>query len=124
MTDELRELDRMVAEKVMGWQLAEAWTPGSQEPWWRKADGWMVPLPPFTTDIAAAWQVVERMRELGWYYGVSGSISIGEIAMFRVLGDAALVRSGTASTAPEAICRAALAALETGEPNLEAVEHE
>lgn len=60
-----RELDALVAEKVMGWTWDEntAWSPtGSRNA--RVADGdlwWW--LPPYSTDIAAAWEVVERIRE-------------------------------------------------------------
>lgn len=57
-----RELDALVAEKVMG--LGSQWTV-QQQP-----DGTFVPTgevwyecPEFSTDIAAAWQVVEWMRK-------------------------------------------------------------
>lgn len=51
----LREIDRLVAEKVMGWILLE-----------NNPDK----LPRYSEDIAAAWNVVEKLKmyepELSW----------------------------------------------------------
>lgn len=109
----MRDLDRQVAERVMGWKTREqeghlmvennpgcgdlAWTP-HWEP---------------STSIADAWLVVEAMREKGWWmycelsdkgawvgYTTFGGISKGDPP------------GVLASTMPEAICRAALTALE------------
>ncbi len=77
MTNE--QLDALVAEKVMGWkQAADNLWPGRL--WWVDnqgthlfyADGntWTP-----TTGIAQAWQVVERMVELGWRYTIVGDPS-------------------------------------------------
>lgn len=61
---EPRELDVLVAEKVMEWEYKTYWL------------GWFPPngdfayldqIPPFSTDMAAAWQVVEKLQELGWH---------------------------------------------------------
>lgn len=70
MTSDLRSLDRLVAEKVMGW------TPPTRpyQPW--DMDPVNHPgcvlvgndsLPHFSESIADAWLVVERMREKGWW---------------------------------------------------------
>lgn len=49
-----RELDALVAEKVKG---------GGHRP----GGAAVCPsVPPYSTDIAAAWQVVERFRRAGW----------------------------------------------------------
>lgn len=42
-----REMDALIAEKVMGYRAAD-----------------IVSVPEYSTHIAAAWQVVERMRKL------------------------------------------------------------
>ena len=65
-----------------------------------------VEIPPFSTDIAAAWMVVERMRELGWFFEVSAECDSQWVAYF----DKERYASEAADTAPLAICRAALRA--------------
>lgn len=67
-----RELDALVAEKVFGDPIQ--WLPTSfndRVPHYRNSEygnGWLV-LPCYSTDISAAFQVVEKMREKG--YGVT-----------------------------------------------------
>ncbi len=59
-----RELDALVAEKVMGIEL----TITSQgHPYFRDGTLLRVPIAHYSTDIAAAWQVVEKMRDLGYW---------------------------------------------------------
>lgn len=55
-----RELDALVAEKVMGFRHHPA-MPGYDEMWFM-SDGGSIDLPNYSTDIAAAWQVVEKLR--------------------------------------------------------------
>lgn len=107
-----RELDALVAEKVMGWASVhpgdeyDPRTPGSLvyvgiTPDQRQ----LAILPPYTTDIGAAWQVIETLAARGvsldmqyrvftaeWELNVGGALGYGE-------------------TAPLAICRAALEAV-------------
>lgn len=78
------DLDALIAERIMGWHVGKggaraiAPSPGYEATtYWYDADGRamaprvkdvfanLYPWSP-TTDIAAAWQVVERMRLLGW----------------------------------------------------------
>lgn len=71
-----RELDAVVAEKVMGWKK----TPVDNYPWQ------MLPpdatelkvksCPRYSTDIAAAWQVVERFRRGSEQTGVAACVGI------------------------------------------------
>ncbi len=109
-----RELDALVAEKVMGWVFQKATRP-FEYPGWSLPNGDfknIAELPPVSTNIAAAWQVVEKVRELtvslnnadGWeccFSTTNGS--------FLVAGDEEFY--GRASTAPHAICLAALRAM-------------
>ena len=131
---ELRALDAEVAEKVMGWWLFEA----SGETWAATtkvrlpsiqgvtdrlmfagrqygffAKGWSP-----STDIACAWQVVEAMRErhgLGaffveWHVEEADAWDV-QMIILPVPGPRVDV-GRCAKTLPEAICRAALAAMD------------
>jgi hypothetical protein len=73
-----RELDSLVAEKVMGWTQSDD-TRGSGFTvkdgngkglgWWRFDQPRLGDAQPhFSTSIADAWLVVEKMRETGWVY--------------------------------------------------------
>lgn len=67
---------------------------------------------PFSTDLAAAEQVAERMREKGYQYTVAASAAQGQTvytAQFSADGQA--LQPVTATTQPEAIVKAALLAL-------------
>jgi hypothetical protein len=62
------EIDRLVAEKVMGWTPDDA-PPGHRPYWQHNGEGvqdeydWQP-----TADIAQAFQVVERMAALEWHF--------------------------------------------------------
>ena len=103
-----RELDKLVAERVMG----QRWQGGNPIP---NHDGrWPWPAP-YSTDIAAAWVVVEHPRKVrGATWGLlcerAGDRPSGHfrfsISLLGPGGPFALY----AETAPLAICRAALLA--------------
>jgi hypothetical protein len=124
------ELDALVAEKVMGWQNVQSadrlvwlgWPPGvpmvlNYPNGYSGAEN----IPPYSTDIAAAWQVVEKMERTPFVWRCpkpeedrpqSGSgltlrrAADGWTVAFQMRG-----RVGTGDTAPLAIVRAALFAL-------------
>lgn len=119
-----RELDALVAERVMGIEVRD----GSRVTCiqvWQRGVGWkdgpagscLVLPDPYSTDITAAWQVVEKMRERGYEVCI-GLISDGVFC--RIDGEPG-ERIGHASvdwrdgSTPLAICRAALAAVETSD---------
>ena len=128
-----RDLDVAVAERIMGWRWLNL--PDIRRPCFKPpgeiaqflpkfverntvtcSDSPPDRLPHYSTDIAAAWQVVEAMRpEHGfWIDGDDGYAVEFQHGMPRM----ADYRHGRASapTAPEAICKAALLAkLESGE---------
>jgi Phage ABA sandwich domain len=93
-----REVDVLVAEKVMG--LARLHLHVMSED-----------LRPYSTDIAAAWEVVEHMRtrgvrvEVGTLHGGGYSARASEPAGPAYTGTACASR---ADTAPLAICKAVL----------------
>jgi hypothetical protein len=67
----------------------------------------------YSTDIAAAWRVVEKMEEMGHTFWMHNVIPNSDAIVYRVkfgLGDYV-----TEFTAAEAICRAALQAQRTSE---------
>ena len=113
-----RELSVAVAERVMG-RCFHVWgTPNDGLLWTCTKCGITEgaaggPLNPrYSDEIAAAWQVVEKMRELGWW----PSMYLAGRKSWRVYfhgHDPAHLASHAASadTAPEAICLAALAAV-------------
>jgi hypothetical protein len=112
-----REMDALIAEKVMGLNVKPVFHPKNELKFmpgfvWRYEDAWEHPeIKDYSTDIAKAWEVVEKLnthiiierleyRE-DWYCEISGiSNSAGE-----------QLHSTTAPTAPLAICRAALKAV-------------
>lgn len=110
-----RELDAFVAEKVMGWKYVDhneaydlpisgvAFGKGSPDGLSR------CPVPYYSTDIAAAWEVVEKLRKDGFAFDSysSGSEEAEHPwtdAIFMKDNNECLVR---AETMPLAICRAA-----------------
>ena len=126
-----RELDALVAEKVMGGyvvnpdamaNVGEIWY------WLHPKDGVLCGMPykvgkmkqwdhqwhrwKPSIDISAAWQVVEKMRADGWIYEITEHLNDPAIqcAMFanRSGGDE---QWSAANTAPLAICLAALKAV-------------
>jgi hypothetical protein len=97
------ELDDLVAEKVMGrppQEYADA----------RGRPGW---VPPFSTSIAAAWEVVEKVQQLGWMLnGVRclDRLEHGDwVCIFERRGQPDAYKHSP--TAPHAICLAALKAV-------------
>lgn len=126
-----RELDALVAEKVMGWERI---TDGALI-WWEKdgkrghPDSYFNSFPCYSTDISAAWQVVEKIpmtiyapnayyanseyrnnvnwrdEEKGWNWTAEANIPDPKTAF-----DESVEAQGL--TAPHAICLAALKAVE------------
>jgi hypothetical protein len=132
-----RELDALTAEKVMGWKLYKCINPSHvYEPYlWCSPEDTRVPndhwprhrvldphetvadtvtkiIPHYSTDIAAAWQVVEKMLKIG-------QVNVGyhkladpswACRIFGLEGDLTDIEV-YAPTAPLAICLAALKAI-------------
>lgn len=107
-----RELDALIAEKVMGWKFnpGKVWIrPGGPAPF---EDVYKTQPPEYSTDISAAWEVVKKLKHLHpqisycdttcqWTLRFNNINK--EISEFSDIdGD---------STAPHAICLAALKAV-------------
>ena len=107
-----RELDALVAEKVMGCKVyveangnPRCDCPGANAtgPRPHASYGLYASLKRYSTDIAAAWEVVEKMREDGFL-----------VALYRSAGAWIADTNpgyGKSDTAPHAICLAALRAV-------------
>lgn len=85
-----RELDALVAEKIFGWSKSDLEINED--------------ISHFSTDIAAAWEVVERLRSRGYRFEVRSQPQ----GFWVYFGEE---MSAEAPTAPHAICLAALKAV-------------
>ena len=113
------ELDRLMAEKVMGWKrTTEGAPPGCA--YWKDDDGFVranetpggsLNWNP-STDIAAAWQVVEKLASKGIVVVIESEGALNNIyeVLFHRWGSDAIVGIARGSIC-EAICRAALLAV-------------
>lgn len=116
-----RELDVLIAEKVMGWTWYKTGRGARMlcEPHHGQlADGsepianlatFSVPL--YSSDIAAAWSIVEKMQELGWTFAIELFEDNGNYSAYFKNTQNRDRYVGNADTAPLAICLAALKAL-------------
>lgn len=106
-----REMDKLIAEKVMGW--GDFWSDPNGvilmgNPPGNTVEDDRIEVPHYSTDIAAAWQIVEySLQQRGWGFH---SLDEGWSASFFVTGRTSLILSH-ADTAPLAICRAAFLAV-------------
>lgn len=89
-----RELDALVAEKVMGW----------------KPIGW--PLPNFSATWEGAGVVVGRMVELGWVPSMFQGLNKAWGALFQRYGSFGSSGDASAQELPHAVCLAALDAVQ------------
>ena len=113
-----RELDALVAEKVMGWTRGTISTYGGLMPAWIDATGRAHPpnatsggwLP--SVDIRAAWEVVEKMQADGWMWQVEYDYEELMAGFYRGRDAEGDLDSHfvVSTTAPLAICLAALEA--------------
>lgn len=114
-----RELDALVAEKVFNYAIRKEWVHSADEPdriWYRPpgSDLFAADLPRYSTDIAVAWRVVEKIKAIPrpqvTYKGAYVRVAVTESAS----GAACDVQlwgktcQAKAPTAPHAICLAAL----------------
>jgi hypothetical protein len=134
------ELDELIAEKIMGWtrydqhpssriQIDPELTRVSMQyfdqydylvdrrPWWVPLGSRLIDatteIPNYSTDISAAWELVEKLRrdhKAIVIHSASGSLDAHSIWSCEVIyGDHVIEQFG--KTAPHAICLAALKAV-------------
>lgn len=118
-----RRLDRAVGRRVMGCHVREnskgcydLVVPGSYNRVdYVGRDGAWSGMPAFSTEIAAAWTLVERLHALGWVVEVTMDNGTGRYCRAWYMGDDGRPvehESRDAATIPLAICRAALVCVE------------
>ena len=112
-----RELDALIAEKVMGklllYKLHEMETMARKTKAGAERVDRMVPR--YSTQIADAWLVVEKLVEMGCYVDIGVDEHGGQVQLDSFGGEDdrwVLGESTRAATAPLAICLAALKAVE------------
>lgn len=106
-----RELDALVAEKVMGHRIFQP-PPLTLDQAWevRPNNTEGRPLLPYSTDIIAAWQVVAKLMDSHFMVSVNCSHESGWWAVVYPSSGPA-IESEYASSGPHAICLAALEAV-------------
>lgn len=106
-----RELDDLVAEKVMGWDYIPPFAATMAPASWSLGDNEFIETEKWhpSTSISDAWLVIEDMRKRGYEmtleYFVDGS-PLCQVAFTGLPTDES--GSNGSDTAPEAICLAAL----------------
>lgn len=106
-----RELDALVAEKVMGMDVDKA-----RHARFRFENGikLYLPVPAYSTDTAAAMNVLGRMRADGWFFSLNDRNGEESKPFWAEFASENFERGGQAweATLPHAICLAALKAIE------------
>jgi hypothetical protein len=121
-----RELDALVAEKVMGLEWAAFYTSSAYGAWYSKTnlgprtkEKGQLPrpdfdsLPAYSNDISAAWEVVEKIAPAcdGEFRLERDESGQWECEIGYHVADACYPRIAKGETAPHAICLAALKAV-------------
>lgn len=114
-----RELDAEVATKVMGAILPQAWADPSVGPSHGDPGGYQIGVKPYSSDIAAAMEVVEKMGKQGFQasmvYGlkIETRVEDNDRAWWVQFADLSCVEfEAESDSLPEAICLAALKAIQ------------
>lgn len=106
----MRQLDALIAEHVMGWTKIslEKTISGEEKIYGKPPDqqGMDLVIPEYSTDIAAAWEVVEKLRSMGKDIELRGHAPYEPDNWQVVVND----EFYTEGPAPLAICLAALKA--------------
>lgn len=108
------ELDAAIAIKVMGHTLPEAWADSSVGPSHGDPGGYRMGVRPYSKAIEAAMEVVEKMRKQGWNISMNTWHEDDAIWEVEFRYDDRCWHT-YADSLPFAICRCALAAIETKE---------
>lgn len=116
-----RELDVLIAEKVMQWTHRTVRNPVENYWQWSNAEGKDTALlPHFSTDMAAAWQVLEELRKKKWSIEISdnGAEAGWNCSIFsdrdsdgKIMETWQVIADEDAATVSLAICLAALKAV-------------
>jgi hypothetical protein len=108
-----RELDALVAEKVMGLEIEKI---ANGHMWFRDGVTLRSPIPHYSTDIAAAWHVVEHLNAQSITVEITALVSRANRSVRHIVytynNETCMPRDqAIESSAPYAICVVALKAL-------------
>jgi hypothetical protein len=111
-----RELDALIAEKVMGWKPQHGihLFPPTDEPNRKRYEKWngetmITEIPHYSTNIADTWLVVEKMKEQSFHMLILTGPDKTEVQPVK---PGLLIFTVTEKTPELAICKAALKAVE------------
>jgi hypothetical protein len=108
-----RELDILIAEKVMQWRRIDG--TDYTEPVFEYAEGRLKFAPKYSTDMTTAMQVIECMEQFGYSYYIEGGWHNYVYVAFKHKNDESLAFTSDhergSRYASEAICLAALKVL-------------
>ena len=116
-----KEINELVAKRL-GWKIKkpEDMVDPLGFPYWHEDIGQTSELPSYSTDISAAWEVVEEIggkKSRQWYLCTNFSSEFDNQIYVQILDNVDesenIICSATADTAPLAICRAALLSVES-----------
>lgn len=107
-----RELDRLIQEQVFGNKVVRHKSPTNREDYFYEvAPGALVPVPTYSTHIANAWILVEKLK-LAVIPGDDGKwrCECGGFIVDCIWYEVSLEHAPASESAPHAICLAALEA--------------
>lgn len=107
----MKELDKQIATEVMGDTIPQVWADASVGPSQGDAGGYRMGIKPYSTDIVAAMEVVDK---IGTHFQLR-RLRSQLIQWQAAFGFEPMAQWVTAETAPLAICLAALAFIEKRE---------
>ena len=108
-----RELDNLISERVMGLTEKDFDDIYTNEWRFKREGGHWFPSRHYSTEIFAAWEIVEKMREVSYFIRLADQGKFIRVRFYNP--DFLPVEKPSwviAETAPEAICKAALLAKE------------
>lgn len=124
-----RAIDRLVAEKVMGWEWIESlccWCPTHKDATLAETRSKREWLP--STSIACAWEVVEKMRDGNRKVSMETIFAGGklhnDVVVSGSIADLASIGCADEETMPFAICIAALHAVGVDAATIEAARNQ
>lgn len=103
-----REIDRLIAEKVMGWEVPYEYDDIGIMAYTAERGGFAFSP---TTNIADAWQVLEKFKREGYLFTIKNTVGGNYCFSLTDWNDMCDTFTGEAKTATLAICLAALKAV-------------
>lgn len=115
-----RELDALMADKVMGWKVSSQWWNGDKSTFDCQSSEDGTKVPNYSTSIADAWKVIKRFNSVDIScseYGICWFVVLERKNLCGECGrtvDGYTKYTGVSQSVPLAICKAALKAVNNG----------